>query len=174
MTPARVYAVAAVLFAGGLVGAAGHAALATDTPTPAPTPVSKEARPTVPHAKFRTAVLGWRAARAEVESLRRSIATAPDAELSLQIAGIVYRQDWRSMQRCWLSEGYRHAERRQRRIVRLNTAGSGASGPAQFMPSAWRGTPFGHLDIFNVQAQAFATAWMRSQGRGNEWTGVGC
>lgn len=128
----------------------------------------------VPHAKFVRAVEGWRDARREVRSLRRSLAYSPDGELSLQIAGIVYGQDWRAMQRCWLSEGYRNAERRERRIVRLNNQGSGASGPAQFMPGTWRSTPFGHMDIFNVQAQAFATAWMWDSGRRNEWAGRGC
>lgn len=128
----------------------------------------------VPHDKFVRAVEGWRDARAQMRSLRRSLSTSPDAELSLQIAGIVYGQDWRHVQRCWLSEGYRNAERRERRIVRLNTQGSGASGPAQFMPGTWRSTPFGALDIFNVQAQAFATAYMWSVGRKREWAGAGC
>lgn len=143
-------------------------------PVPAPVPEVKETRPAVSHAKFRTAVLGWRRAEAEARRWRKMAATSPDAEIALQLAGIVYGQDWRHMQRCWLSEGYRHAERRQSRIVRLNRGGSGASGPAQFMPGTWAGTPFGHLDIFNVAAQAMATGWMWSRSRRGEWAGAGC
>lgn len=129
---------------------------------------------TVPAAKLVKAVKARDAAQREVRALRRTLATSPDAELSLQVAGIVYGQDWRHMQRCWLSEGYRLSERFDRRIVRLNRGGSGASGPAQFMPGTFASTPYGHLDLFNVHAQAMATGWMWSVGRRVEWAGVGC
>lgn len=157
--------------AGLTIGLGGAVAVDAKGEQPAQ---AKPAAKVVSHAKFVRAVEQRRAADRRVRVLRRSLAHSPDAELSLQIAGIVYGQDWRSMRRCWLSEGYRNAERGERRIVRMNRQGSGASGPGQFMPGTWAVTPFGHLDIFNVQAQAFATAWMRSQGRGNEWTGSGC
>ena len=143
----------------------------TDTATPAPTPRVAEV---VPRAKLVKAVRARDAARAEVKSLRRTIATSPDAELALQVAGTVYGQSWTHMRSCWLSEGYRHGERYQPRIVRYNRAGSGASGPGQFMPGTWRSTPFGRFDIHNVFAQAMATAWMWDQGRRREWAGEGC
>ena len=175
MKPTRVYAVAAVLgVCGGLVGAAGHAALATDTPTPAPTPVSKEARPTVPHAKFRTAVLGWRNARAEVRSLRATLRHSPDFEVSLQLAAIAYGQDWRHLYRCSLSEGARRAERGDRHNTRPNSAGSGAYSSFQFMRSTFLSTPYARLDWSRQDVQAHAAAWMWASGRRGEWTGVGC
>lgn len=153
----------------------GAAAVALGAEAVAEPPVMRQdAKPLNRDAKFRKAVNGWRKAEAEARALRRTLATSPDAELSLRIAGIVYRQDWRHMQRCWLSEGYRHAERFDRRIVRLNRGGSGASGPAQFMPGTFASTPYGHLDLFNVQAQAMATGWMWSVGRRGEWAGSGC
>lgn len=138
-------------------------------PSPRPTPVE-----VVPLAKLVKAVAARDAARAEVRTLRRTIATSPDAELALQVAGVVYGQPWRAMRSCWLSEGYRNAERHQRRVVRFNRAGSGASGPGQFMPGTWRSTPFGGFDIHSVVAQAMATAWMWDRGRRGEWAGAGC
>jgi len=128
----------------------------------------------VPQAKLVKAARLYHRERRTVVRLRRALATSPDAEVALQVAGIVYRQDWRAMRSCWLSEGYRHGERYQRRIVRLNRAGSGASGPAQFMPGTFASTPFGRMDLFNVTAQAMATAWLWSRGGRNQWTGAGC
>lgn len=140
-------------------------------PVAAPVPATPEL---VPRAKLVKAVKARDAYRDEASRWRKVAATSPDAELSLQLAGIVYGQDWRHMQRCWLSEGYRNAERGERRIVRLNRGGSGASGPAQFMPGTWAGTPFVQLDIFNVHAQAMATGYMWRAGRRGEWAGAGC
>ena len=159
--------IAAVALAAGVATSLG----ADANPTPAPVPAVPEMVPAWKLSK----VVGQRdRARDEARALRRTLATSPDAEIALQLAGIVYGLDWRHMQRCWLSEGYRTAERHSRRIVRTNAKGSGASGPGQFMPGTWAGTPFGRLDIFNVTAQAFATGYMWSRGRRSEWAGSGC
>lgn len=161
----------ACIAAFALAAAAATGLGAEAQPTPAPAPAVPEM---VPVAKLRKAVHDRDQARDEARALRRTLATSPDAEIALQLAGIVYGQDWRHMQRCWLSEGYRTAERHSRRIVRTNAKGSGASGPGQFMPGTWAGTPFGRLDIFNVTAQAFATGYMWRAGRRGEWSGSGC
>lgn len=165
--PALIASVGLAAFGAFALGASAE----ESGPVAAPVPATPEL---VPRAKLVKAVRARDAYRDEASRWRKVAATSPDAELSLQLAGIVYGQDWRHMQRCWLSEGYRNAERGERRIVRLNRGGSGASGPAQFMPGTWAGTPFGHLDLFNVQAQAFATGWMWDSGRRSEWSGVGC
>ncbi len=47
---------------------------------------------------------------------------------------------------------------------------SGASGLFQFMPSTWKGTPYGRYSIWNGKKQAYAAAWMFSRGRKGEWT----
>lgn len=177
MSPARTLALVLASAAAGGLGA-GLAVEARGEPAKSEAPSlpirGEMTSRVVPHAKLVKAVMQRRAADRRVRSLRATLRRSPDAELSLRIAGIVYGQDWRAMRSCWLSEGYRNAERRERRIVRLNRQGSGASGPGQFMPSTWRSTPFGHLDIFSVQAQAFATAWMWSRGMRNHWAGEGC
>lgn len=46
---------------------------------------------------------------------------------------------------------------------------SGASGLFQFMPSTWRGTPYGGCSIWDAKSQCYAAAWMFSQGRQREW-----
>ncbi len=117
---------------------------------------------------------GWRTER---RVLRRQLVGAmsrPDAVVAMQLAGIVYRQSWRQLQACALSEGYRSAERYQARIPRPNRGGSGAFGPWQFMPSTFASTPFAGLDMARVDVQAHAAAWMWTQGRRGEWTGAGC
>jgi len=51
---------------------------------------------------------------------------------------------------------------------------SGASGPFQFLPSTWRGTPQGRagLSVFDPVAARNAARWMLSQGRAREWVPV--
>ena len=46
---------------------------------------------------------------------------------------------------------------------------SGASGLFQFLPSTWRGTPFGAFSIWSPYANAMAAGWMHARGRGGEW-----
>lgn len=46
---------------------------------------------------------------------------------------------------------------------------SGASGLFQFIPSTWRGTPYGGCSIWDPKSQCYAAAWMFSQGRQREW-----
>ena len=46
---------------------------------------------------------------------------------------------------------------------------SGAAGLFQFMPSTWRGTPYGTCSIWDAKSQCYAAAWMFSQGRQREW-----
>lgn len=164
-TAAVVLLSAASLSAGVQVGPGR--AMGEAHPTPAPTPKTPEF---VPAAKLRKAV---RARDVYREQARARLFT-PDAELALQLAGIAYGQSWTHMRACWLSEGYRNAERFQARITRSNNEGSGATGPAQFMPGTFAGTPYGHLDIHNVLVQAMATGWMWSRGRRGEWAGAGC
>lgn len=140
-------------------------------PTAAPKPPVAEL---VPAEKLRKAVRARDHYREQARTLSRRIVFSPDAELALQVAGIAYGQSWTHMRACWLSEGYRNAERFQARITRSNNEGSGATGPAQFMPGTFAGTPYGHLDIHNVLVQAMATGWMWSRGRRGEWAGAGC
>lgn len=116
----------------------------------------------------------WQAERTTLRAHLRAALATPDAEVSMRLAGIAYGQDWRQLRACALSEGYRGAERYQTRIPRPNSAGSGAFGPWQFMPSTWMSTPFAGIDMARVDAQAMATAWMWSRGRRNEWAGAGC
>ena len=116
----------------------------------------------------------WQVERAALRQRIRAAYTRPDAEVAMRLAGIAYGQSWRQLRACALSEGYRAAERYTARIPRANTAGSGAFGPWQFMPSTFAGTPFAGLDMARVDVQAHATAWMWSRGRRGEWTGAGC
>jgi len=46
---------------------------------------------------------------------------------------------------------------------------SHASGVFQFLPSTWRGTPYGRFNIFDPFANVLAGAWMHARGRGGEW-----
>ena len=154
-----------------LAAAAAVAFGAEAQPTPAPTPPVREV---VPRVKFTTAVEGWRAARAEVRSLRATLRRGPDFEVSLQLAAIAYDQDWRHLYRCALSEGARVAERGDRHNTRPNSAGSGAYSSFQFMRGTFLSTPFARLDWARQDVQAHAAAWMWAAGRRGEWTGVGC
>ena len=43
-------------------------------------------------------------------------------------------------------------------------------GLFQFNPGTWASTPYGSQSIWDGHAQAFATAWMWSRGRRDEWT----
>ena len=115
--------------------------------------------------------------RMQARGLRARLVAAyarPDAEMAMRLAAIAYHQDWRHLRACALSEGYRHAERFQPLNARPNTAGSGAIGAFQFMPSTFAGTPYAGLPITRIDVQAHAAAWMWSQGRRGEWTGKGC
>lgn len=98
---------------------------------------------------------------------------SPDFEVSLQLAAIAYGQDWRALERCALSEGYRRAERRARYNTRTNDA-SGSTGPFQFIASTFASTPFSGLDWSRQDVQAHAAAWMWRAGRRGEWSGRGC
>lgn len=44
-----------------------------------------------------------------------------------------------------------------------------ASGLFQFLPSTWKSTPYADRSVFDPEANAYATAWMWSMGRRNEW-----
>lgn len=110
---------------------------------------------------------------------RRGAAAAtytPDAHVAVRLAALAHGQDHRHLLACARSEGYREAERYQPHNARPNTAGSGAVGAFQFMPSTFAGTPQGRagLPITRIDVQAHAAAWMWSQGRRREWTGRGC
>lgn len=115
-----------------------------------------------------------KAYKAGFSRARREIVYSHDAEVSFKLAAIAYGQSWTHLRSCALSEGYRNGERYHGYNYRPNTTGSGAYGAFQFMPSTFRGTPFGHLNISRIDVQAFAAAWMFRQGRIGEWTGSGC
>jgi hypothetical protein len=42
-------------------------------------------------------------------------------------------------------------------------------GLYQYLKSTWKTTPYGNKDIFDPEAQAFATGWMWKEGRKDEW-----
>lgn len=46
---------------------------------------------------------------------------------------------------------------------------SGASGLLQFLPSTFRATPYGRLDIYSPYANAMAAGWAFAHGWGNQW-----
>lgn len=146
MKTTRVYAVAAVLgVCGGLVGDAGHAALATDAATPAPTPVSKEARPTVPHAKFRTAVLGWRAARARADRLERVLRHDPTVQEAITLASIVYRIDRDDLSSTAWCESRHRPDARNGQYVGLMQLGDGFRGASPFFPALDPWSPYANV-----------------------------
>lgn len=128
----------------------------------------------VAHDKFVKAVRLYRREQAEARALRRTLRHRPDFEVSLQLAGIAYGQDWRHLLRCALSEGARNAERFQRHNRRPNSQGSGAFSSFQFMRGTFLSTPYARLDWTRQDVQAFAAAWMWANGRRGEWAGVGC
>lgn len=112
----------------------------------------------------------WHAERGRLVRILRQ---RPDFVVSLQLAGIAYGQDWRALERCALSEGYRRAERHDRHNARTNDA-SGSLGPLQFIRSTWLTTPYARLDWTRQDVQAHAAAWMWRAGRRGEWAGRGC
>ena len=113
----------------------------------------------------------WHAERGR---LVRIIRRRQDFVVSLQLAGIAYRQDWRALERCALSEGYRRTERYWRHNARPNSGGSGSFGAFQFLRSTWLTTPYARLDWSRQDVQAHAAAWMWSRHRRGEWMGRGC
>jgi len=163
----HVLLLAALAVPAGAAVALGAEAL----PTPAPAPKVAE---TVPHAKFKVAVNGWRASRREVRALRATLRRGPDFEVSLQLAAIAYGQDWRHLLRCALSEGARDAERFDRHNRRPNSQGSGATSSFQFMRGTFLSTPYARMDWHRQDVQAHAAAWMWANGRRGEWSGAGC
>jgi soluble lytic murein transglycosylase-like protein len=47
---------------------------------------------------------------------------------------------------------------------------SGASGVFQFMPTTWRGTPYGSQNIFDASANVNAAAWYYQKNGGGAWS----
>lgn len=170
MTPARTTRLVALSAA--LVLGVG-AAYVGGEPTPAPVPRVAEV---VPQAKFKVAVNGWRAARAQVRGLRATLRHEPDFRVSLQLAALAYGQDWRALERCALTEGYGESRRHHRENLVPSADGYGSIGPFQFLVGTFAGTPQGRAGLSRARqdVQAFAAAWMWSQGRRNEWYGRGC
>lgn len=158
----------------GMVAICGAGVFALGAKAVAEPPIARDAKPLAQDAKFRKAVNGWRKAEAEVRALRATIRRGPDFEVSIQLAAIAYGQDWRHLYRCALSEGSRRAERFDRHNTRPNSAGSGAFSSFQFMRGTFLSTPYARLDWTRQDVQAHAAAWMWSQGRRKEWTGVDC
>lgn len=85
----------------------------------------------------------------------------PIVEQAIQTASAAYKVDVRLLRRRAWCESRNNPRAVNRR--------SHASGLFQFLPSTWRTTPFGHLDIFNPWVNALAAAWMVSVGRNGEW-----
>lgn len=50
-----------------------------------------------------------------------------------------------------------------------NSAGSGAAGLFQFMPSTFDTTPYGHRAVLHPKWNALGAGWMLSKGRRGEW-----
>jgi soluble lytic murein transglycosylase-like protein len=46
---------------------------------------------------------------------------------------------------------------------------SGTEGLFQFMPSTWRGTPYGRYNVFDPKYNALAAAWVYSRQGGGPW-----
>ena len=92
-------------------------------------------------------------------SLQVALKRDPEVSTAIGLACIVYGhcgELWRKA-RCE-SNLYRYAHNP-----------SGASGLFQFMPSTFRGTPFGRYSIYDPYANALAAGWMHSRGRGGAW-----
>lgn len=109
---------------------------------------------------------------------RSVLRTNPDVQVAATLAGLAYGQDPAALIRCARSEGLPKTGSHDlaREVHVTNHQGSGATGPWQFMPGTFAGTPQGRagLSIWRVDVQAHAAAWMWSQGRRGEWTGAGC
>lgn len=160
-------AAASLMGAGAFLGTRGPAA--AQNPPPA-------AADTVPRAKLvRVARLYHREQR-QARGLRRTLRHHPDFDVSLQLAGVAYGQDWRALKRCALSEGAREAERYQRHNRRPSRDGFGSVGGFQFLLGTFLSTPQGKagMDRGRQDVQAHAAAWMWAQGRRGEWYGAGC
>lgn len=155
----------------------GTAITATTTPPIPPVEVADRLR-----RQLRLARAEARAERRARVNLRRRyravLRTHPDVRVAATLAGLAYGQDPAALIRCARSEGLpKTGSHDQAREVHIeNTAGSGAAGPWQFMPSTFATTPQGRagLSIWRIDVSAFATAWMWSQGRRGEWAGAGC
>lgn len=128
----------------------------------------------VPQAKLAKVAGLYHRELAKVHALRRTLRRHPDFDVSLQLAGTAYGQDWRALKRCALSEGARQAERFRRHNQRPNNQGSGAFSSFQFMRGTFLSTPYARLDWSRQDVQAHAAAWMFSVGRRREWAGAGC
>jgi hypothetical protein len=81
---------------------------------------------------------------------------------------IIRRESWNGTQAALLSGSPRFA--RNRTAV---WNGEHATGLYQFLPSTFRSTPYGHLDIYSPYVQSMAAGWMFAHGRAREWTN-GC
>jgi len=102
----------------------------------------------------------------KVQQLRAQVAQrlAPTAqeEYAIHLAAIAYGQSEAEMRRVADCESHFFSG--------AYNSSSGASGSAQFLPSTFRSTPYGHLNIFEPLANSLAMGWMWSVGRKNEWS----
>lgn len=112
-------------------------------------------------------VRGWHARavrnRRQINRMRHHYLELPSVVEAVNLACVVYGNCatlWRKA-RCETGGTF---------SARSFNSGSGASGLFQFLPSTWRGTPFGRFSVWSPYANALAAGWMHVHGRGGEWT----
>jgi len=130
--------------------------LALVSPASAPAPVAAP----VPHERFKIAVEGWRAARAEVRSLRRTLRHRPSVQEALSVASVAYgvpRSELSSV--AWCESTHRATARNGR------YRGLFQQGPM------FEATPYGRagLSVWSPYAAALSTAYVVSQQGWRQW-----
>ena len=132
--------------------------LALVSPASASAPVAAP----VPHERFKIAVEGWRAARREVRSLRRTLRHQPSVAEALTVASVAYGVPRAELSAVSMCESTHRAHARNP---------SGASGLFQFMPGTWAGNRFGAagLSVWSPYASAMGAAYHVSRYGWGAW-----
>jgi hypothetical protein len=122
-------------------------------------------------ARFKDAARTIRRHRRELGSVRQSLRRVQrpiqrDSRYAIHLAAIAYRQSESDMLRVANCESPGLIPTL---VNRTPHRGEHATGLFQFLPSTWRSTPYGHLNIFDPVVNALATGWMWTNGRRGEW-----
>lgn len=141
------------------MAAAGLSPLALAEQPPAVVPVPGHEQ-VVPRAKFLRAVTGWRAARRQVRSLRRTLDHSTSVQEALTIAAVAYgvsRSDMESVAMC-------------ESTLRATAVNGRYRGLFQQGPM-FEGTPYGRagLSVWSPYAAAMSTAYTVSHQGWRQW-----
>ena len=147
-------------------------ALKINTKSAFPISVSR-AKANVKLGKSNSQIAREAAREAELASKRNAGYTDPRPQYGTIPSDTAYRQ-W--LKAAAVKYGVSDQEYALYRVMMGESGGnpyahnaSGASGLFQFMPSTWRGTPYGGCSIWDAKSQCYAAAWMFAQGRQREW-----